>query len=226
MNENNIITNLSDKEIATLKAVDALGSAPVSKIAKKAGLARTTVYNFIDKLADTGLIAMNEVDGIRLYYNPNESLSLLEATRAGLSDKYHSLKLATTKEAIRRSMSQVFRSHSSEIKMFVDTSVASKVLGKRFFNDFLSKAISTSKQFRVIITSQKSAHTAIDDELNGAYGSFLVARTPLSLDNIVLISDSTLIFISAQSGGLSYTMSDKSMAASFGLLFNNLWPRE
>lgn len=226
MDENNIITNLTEKEIATLKAVDALGSSPVSQIAKKAGLARTTVYNFIDKLVDTGLIAMNEIDGIRLYYNPNTSLSLLEVGSTGLANKYHSIKLATNKETIRKSLTQTASKKRAEIKLFVNDKVVTETIGKKFFEAFLAKASATSDSVRVIYTSQNNMKSILDRSALMKRGNLQLAHSPLSLENIILIFNDSINFISAEQGGISYIINNKSLAASFSLLFNNLWPNE
>jgi sugar-specific transcriptional regulator TrmB len=58
---------LSEKEAKVYLAMIALGSAPVSDIAKRAKIKRPTAYVVLDMLSERGLVNINEQRGVRLY---------------------------------------------------------------------------------------------------------------------------------------------------------------
>ena len=60
-----------------------MGEASVSKAAEKAGISRTTVYNFIGKLASKNLLGKKVINNRRYYYPNNEKLSFLDMPVSG-----------------------------------------------------------------------------------------------------------------------------------------------
>lgn len=79
---------LSDKEAKTYLAILELGASTIKPIALRAGLHRTSVYNFIDHLVELGLITQAEVRG-RMHYkaNPPEKLVEIQKERTRLLEK-------------------------------------------------------------------------------------------------------------------------------------------
>ena len=68
---------LSQKEAATYLAILELGSSTVLPIAKKAGVKRTSIYNFIDNLVELGIIKKLTVRG-RQYFTAESPEKLVE----------------------------------------------------------------------------------------------------------------------------------------------------
>src|ERR1044072_8720433 len=58
---------LTDKEARTYLAILELGSTTVKPIAERAGLQRTSIYNFINNLISQGLVTQASVRGRRHY---------------------------------------------------------------------------------------------------------------------------------------------------------------
>jgi len=68
---------LTDKEAKTYLAILELGSSTIKPIAVRAGIKRTSIYNFIDHLVELGLISHAEVSG-RTHYNAISPHRLVE----------------------------------------------------------------------------------------------------------------------------------------------------
>ena len=71
---------LSDKEAKTYLAILELGSTTIKPIADRAGIQRTSVYNFIDRLVERGLVTQAQVRG-RMHYQAVSPSHLLEIQR-------------------------------------------------------------------------------------------------------------------------------------------------
>lgn len=68
---------LSDGEIKVYLALLKLGSSPVSKVKEETTLHRTTIYDFVEKLLNKGLINYIVKSGVK-YYNATDPVKLLE----------------------------------------------------------------------------------------------------------------------------------------------------
>src|SRR3989344_6309494 len=71
---------LSDGEIRVYLSLLKLGSVPVSRIKEDTGLHRTTIYDFLEKLLQKGLIGSVVQHGVK-YYNAAEPIKLQEYLR-------------------------------------------------------------------------------------------------------------------------------------------------
>lgn len=80
---------LSDKEAKTYLALLELGTSTIKPIATHAGIKRTAIYYFIDRLIEIGLITQNEVNNRMRYTAVNpERLMEIEKQRIDKLDKY------------------------------------------------------------------------------------------------------------------------------------------
>jgi len=79
---------LTDKEAKTYLAILEEGQSTIKPIALRAGLHRTSVYNFIGHLVELGLITQTEIRG-RMHYkaNPPEKLIEIQKERTRLLEK-------------------------------------------------------------------------------------------------------------------------------------------
>lgn len=85
MNTENILLNLglSEKEAKTYLAILELGSATIKPISTRAGIKRTSVYNFIDHLVELGLVAQTEINH-RMHYKAASPTKLVEIEKERL----------------------------------------------------------------------------------------------------------------------------------------------
>jgi len=92
MEKQEILKNLglSEKEAKTYLAVLELGSSTIKPIADKAGIKRTSIYNFIDKLVSLGLISQTTVRG-RTHYIALAPERLVQLQKENLTATEHML---------------------------------------------------------------------------------------------------------------------------------------
>ncbi len=85
MEKETLLENLGlrEKETKTYLAILELGSATIKPIADKAGIKRTSVYNFIDRLVEMGLITQARIRG-RVHYQALPPSRLLELQKQNL----------------------------------------------------------------------------------------------------------------------------------------------
>lgn len=86
--------NLSDKEVKVYLAVLSIGKGNITDIAKKAGLKRTTLYEYIEELLTKGLI-FKTIDKKRVYYSPQapeQIITMLEQKKADLDQQKENIK--------------------------------------------------------------------------------------------------------------------------------------
>lgn len=74
---------LSDKEAKTYLAILELGSGTIKPIAEKAGVKRTSIYNFIEHLVQLGLITQTKIRN-RMHYSAASPAKLLQMQRENL----------------------------------------------------------------------------------------------------------------------------------------------
>ena len=225
MSNENIITNLSGKEVAALKAVDELGDCTVSEIAKKSGLKRTTVYNFIDDLVDSGFLRSQEINGVRHYFSAEETFNLIESEAHGLAGKYQNMTLLTSKQAIKRQIKNTLLSKNRQVDWMVGSPESTDYLGKRFIESYIAEAIKKEIEIRTLRSPLTIPdHRFGSDEAIKNHGRNLrVANSNLLFKTTITIYDDTLTFISPDHDGVGYVIRDQAMAESFRFIFNGLW---
>ncbi|OGD61915.1 hypothetical protein A2215_02145 [Candidatus Berkelbacteria bacterium RIFOXYA2_FULL_43_10] len=74
---------LNDKEAKTYMAILELGKSTIKPISLRAGIKRTSIYNFIDHLVELGIISQAEIRG-RMHYKAEAPEKLLEIQQARL----------------------------------------------------------------------------------------------------------------------------------------------
>lgn len=85
--DTNLLVNagLNGQESRAYLALLELGSSTIKPIAEKAGLKRTSIYNFINRLVELGLVTRTVVNG-RSHYAAVSPVRLLEIQKHRLSD--------------------------------------------------------------------------------------------------------------------------------------------
>jgi len=86
--------NLSDNGVKIYLAILSLGKGNVTEIAQKAGLKRTTLYEYLEELLNKGLI-FKTTDKKRVFYSPQapeQIITLLEQKKADLETQKENIK--------------------------------------------------------------------------------------------------------------------------------------
>ncbi len=91
--------NFSDKEIDIYLAALAMDSAPISDLAKKAGIKRPTAYVILEKLKEKGLVALSKKKGKQIFISesPEKLLKIVEQQKEDLSEKEREIKKSLPK---------------------------------------------------------------------------------------------------------------------------------
>lgn len=215
MNEK-IITNLSNKELSVIKAVDTLGNASVLQIAKKSGLKRTTIYNFIDKLVDNDLLGVEIINGARRYFEPNENLSMLEVKNTGNAQKVENLSVLLTVNLVFKEINKLLK--ADDFCCLVGASLAfnKKILPS--WHKFFEKISQSNLNARVLISDQIKERLMLNtDKLNCRIcGDF-------SADSSLFITAKQVIIYSSDKKGTGYKILDPLFCESLQSVFNNYW---
>ncbi len=86
MEKEEVLKNLglTDKEAKTYVSILELGSSTIKPIADKAGIKRTSIYNFIDRLVELGLVSQSKVHN-RMHYQALTPQRLVQLEQQRLS---------------------------------------------------------------------------------------------------------------------------------------------
>ncbi|MBU1180446.1 hypothetical protein KJ885_05890 [Patescibacteria group bacterium] len=154
---------LSQKDSAVYLSSLELGTASATRIARKAGIKRTTSYDILEELMERGLIGQTQKGKKRLFYagEPEELLKLLDRKKEQLMEAMPILKsiynTAGAKPKIRyyegiEGLKEVYRdtlSYYGELSAFITENVITK-LGQTFVNEYKAKRKRAKISVRVI----------------------------------------------------------------------------
>lgn len=115
---------LSDKQAKVYLACLELGSAPVVKIAQKAGLSRSTVYEVLEHLAHEGFVSTFNKKKIKYFSaeDPNQVIRLAESKVNTLKDALPELNAIAV--AFRKRPTVRFYQGKEEMKMILEEILA------------------------------------------------------------------------------------------------------
>ncbi len=215
----NIITNLTDKELAVIQATDSLGSATIIQIAKAAGIKRTTVYNFIDDLVDCNLLSMKIINGVRHYNSIQQSVTMLEATPKGFKDKYNSLQFFSSVAAIRKEF-QSFLS-GPHFSLHIGSPEKYKLLGDKFMDQYLQKAAQAPTNAHIMYSPQISYFH--NNNKYGESGIIMRSFDCLPSKNLFIVSCDRVLFSSTNHHDSAYLIKDQELVDFFNFGFYRVW---
>lgn len=219
----NVITNLTDKELAVIKAVDELGFGSVIQIAKKAGIKRTTVYNFANKLVDARLLGVDIVNGSRRYFAPNNTLSVLEVKETGEAPKRDNLIVLVNAHAIKREINKTLK--SKRVDWLIGSPASTDLLGKHYIEAYISKAMNCDLNLRTLRSPLTEPNHKFGSEEVAIESGRILRRTHenLPISTTIIIDEKCTIFVSPVKGGVGYKIVDVELAKSMKLMFDDLW---
>ena len=145
---------LTDKEAKTYLAILELGSSTIKPISLRAGIKRTSIYNFIDHLVTLGLISPSEIRG-RTHYKAESPQKLVEIQRTRLSelesnipyfmnlysDKGSKVKISYFEgpEQIKNLANEGLNCQKEILYIWPGEEMTEKIGGSRFWNNFSKK---------------------------------------------------------------------------------------
>lgn len=211
----NIITNLSDKELKIIHSLDEFGNMSVLELAKATGIKRTTIYNFIEQLVDSGLISMQIINGARRYYPINKELSLLQASPSGNGCKTQNLQLLISAQAIKNEIKKNLKAGNTT--WFLGSKNTTDVIGIKYIEKCLESAQDDNNKINIIIAFEDSV---LINRLSRFSKHIKKSTLPYEIKSVFIFGASTIIF-SSDKGGVGYTLKDKELSKAF---YNMLVP--
>ncbi|OQB05627.1 MAG: Sugar-specific transcriptional regulator TrmB [bacterium ADurb.Bin212] len=205
MNQN-IITNLSDKELKIIQLLDESGNMSVLELAKATGIKRTTIYNFIDQLVDSGLISMQIVNGARRYYPVNKELSLLQASPTGNGCKTQNLQLLLSTQAIKNEIKKNLK--VGDTTWFLGSKKTANAIGLSFIEKCLESARNSKYKIKIIVSFEDSSYI---EKLSRFPAHLEKYSKELDISTSFIFGTNTII-VSADKNGVGYTLKDKELS--------------
>ena len=234
---------LNQKEAEFYLALLQTGPATVSPIAKQAGLKRTSVYNFIDRLIELGLVSVFIKNNHHYYRaeNPEYINQILaqqkKEVEAALPDlvnlfkakDYHpQTKLFYGLAGMKKVLYEALECKEKKIYTIIDIPSAVGNLGVKFWNDYTAEVIK-----RGIIAHSlrhEEEKTAIPDykflKKDNYQNSTLVPRylpKEIHLPNTIFIYDNKVAIISPARENWALVVESKSFSESMKVIHNILW---
>ncbi len=213
-----IITNLSDKELSVIKAVDALGNASVLQIAKKSGIRRTTIYNFIDKLVDNNLIGVDIINGARRYFEPNQNISILEAKNTGHAQKIANFSVLTSFNSTLREAKRLLK--HAHLYCIIGSSLVSNKKRVPTLHKFLDEISQSGTDTKVLFLDQTQQFIT-PNICNANCRNY----QGLSGDTSYFFTHKQALIYSSDKGGVGYKISDPLFCESLLAMFDIFWQK-
>lgn len=235
--------NFSEKEINIYLAALAMGSAPISKLAKKAGIKRPTAYVILEKLEEKGLVSLSEKKNKQIFViqDPDKLLKMIEQQKEELLEKEEEIKknLPKFKALIKKDTSiPLFRYYEGREAVWniFDDLIESKqnasvvaageiynILGmKRFTKNVVQKRFQLGTEAR-IIADQHPENLRGWKEEKTIIRNYRFLPKDIVLDTSVYLyaNKIALIFLKGNLSGI--IIENEKLFLVFKFMFDSLW---
>ncbi len=228
---------LDDKKAKVYLALLELGQAKVHEIAHKAGVARPSAYDLLEKLTKDGLAGSYEKHKIRYYIASDpgkmkrtlaEKQQALDHLLPELKSVYNSLK-AKPKisfyegvEGIKTVFEDTLTAKDKNLRGILSMEDLFKIPGERYMDDYVDRRIKLGYQLRVIRSKPKEI---AEVWLPGQTEKRNVRYPPTNMlfDMTTYIYDSKVGLIASQKENFGMIIESEGHANNMGLLFESLW---
>lgn len=229
---------LSDKEARTYVAILELGSASIKPIAGRAGLKRTSLYNFIDHLVELGLVSQVEIRG-RMHYQANPPSRLVDLERERLKQVEQALpefmglfNLVKDKpriqyfegaEQMRHIIAEEPKCKSEILAIWSGTDVIN-LFGQQFIDQIDQQRIAAGVGIRVVRIWEKDEPFEMFREGAGKKRELRYAPEGVNYSLSVSIYDTGKVgFISSKKEGFGILIESPELAELMKMLFEAFW---
>ena len=228
---------LDDKKAKVYLAVLELGQAKAHEIAHKAGVARATAYDLLEKLAQDGLVGAYDKHKIRYYIasdpekikrNLQEKQRSLEHLLPELKSVYNSLK-AKPKisfyegvEGLKTVFEDTLTAQNKNLRGILSMEDLYKVPGKNYMDDYVARRVAAGYQLRVIRSKPKE----IAPDWPGSPAERRDLRYPpasMVFDMTTYIYDNKVGLISSVKENFGMIIESREYSQNMGHLFEALW---
>ena len=143
---------LNEKQVKVYLACLELGSATIQEIARKSGVKRTSIYNFIDELIEKSLISKTQKENRYLFLAESPVLlknlqekntSVLNQMMPGLIKKFEKPKIKTNfkyfrgKEGTKKALKEALGMQKREVLAVFTNEAGIDIVGKLFTENYI-----------------------------------------------------------------------------------------
>lgn len=228
---------LNEKEAKVYLALLELGESKAYEIAKKAGIARPTAYDILEKLSLGGLVGSYEKHKIKHYLasNPEKiKINLAEKERAfdallpQLNSVYNKLK-AKPKisfyegiEGIKTVFEDTLTAKDKVLRGILSMEDLYKIPGKKFMDDYVKRRVEAGFSLRVIRSRSKE----IASDWPGGHAENRELRYPpvnMVFDMTTYLYDNKVGLISTAKENFGMIIESQEFSRNMGHLFEAMW---
>ena len=238
---------LRSEEIKTFLFLIENGSQPVGKMAKKTGVSRPSIYGFLKKLQDKGLIIESQKDGLKSFsVSPEEKINMvldeqikeIEETKATLKKAFKEiqrgnvpiigprLQLFEGKKELQFILKDMLLYKNMETKAYWPIKSMIEVLGEDFFKQFNKERIKHNIYTRAIWPEKQVVDIKKHPYL-GVSEDFLreIRMAPKEIDFSMgyWIYENKVAFISSKKETFGFILEGKEFAQMLSSQFEIIW---
>jgi HTH-type transcriptional regulator, sugar sensing transcriptional regulator len=229
---------LGEKEAKVYLAAVEQGPTTISKLAKKSGVKRTTVHEFIDEMIARGLI-VSSVSGKRNLYGPLEPEGLekiLDRQREIISEivpelillgkgsaKKPRIRLYEGVEGVEFAFMDALKAVGSSYVNFSNFGEAYKVVSPGFFKKWTAVKIKNQVHSRTILPSDEYSIMHTNENKKELRESIFVSREDFSAATENLICEDKAIFISLGEEKFAVIIESPQIVKTQKMIFDLAW---
>lgn len=229
---------ITGKQAKIYLAVLELGTAKAFAVAKKAGVARPTAYDLLNKLVQDGLVSFFDKGGVRYYRAEDPERirdHLLDSERAfeRLLPELHSIWNATAaKPAIRfyeglngikGVLEDTLTARDKRISGILSVVDLFDVPGKEFMETYVARRVEAGIRLRVVRSRPKEVGKEYWPTDRGALRELRYAPAPMVFSMTTYVYDDKVSLISSQKENFGMIIESREFHQNMNHLFDGLW---
>ncbi len=241
------ILGLKDEEIKTFMFLLENGEQGVGVIAKKTGLARPSVYGFLKKLEEKGLVIKSKKDNIKLFSIApqekinivlNEKIKEIESTKGALEKMFEEiqkggsptlaprLQIFEGKKEVQFVLKDMLLYKNTETKAYWPIKSMLEVLEEKFFKEFnierikrniFTKALWPEKQ---VVDIKKHPYLGTGEEF---LREIRIAPKEIDFAMGYWVYENKVAFIGSKKEVFGFILESKEFAQMFSSQFDIIW---
>ncbi|MEP9350413.1 helix-turn-helix domain-containing protein [Xanthobacter sp. KR7-225] len=228
---------LNDKEQRFYRAALELGSAPITAVAQRAGVTRTSGYDLLARLAARGMVTERDVAGVRhvVAEDPCVLIGEWDRTRAMLDDLVPELRSLyngaqfkprvhyhSGAEGIRRVLWGVLETQSKRIRGILSMGELLEVPGAEEMSRFIAERARREIKLEVLrsrLRETEAMWPSSESELR----DLRYAPPGIDLGMTMFLHDDVVSYISSKNENYAFSIESRELAMLNNGIFEVLW---
>ena len=232
---------LDESEARAYLALLELGTASISEISLRSGLKRTSIYNFINRLVELGIM-VQRVEGSRKKFKATspETLIALQEKRLGyLKERVHDLAsvISSTAEKprisyyasldqIKQILYEIPRCKNEVLMIWPDTVLSNLLDRDEFMNDLFKQRLEAGVSVKAVILSDDTKFSVYKDKKLKKTAGRQIRMAPPSMEMpmaVCIFDTGKVAFISSAKEGFGFLIQSNDVYTSMRSLFALAW---